>query len=134
MATGTGKTRTAVALLKRLFEANWTTRALFVVDRNTLAVQAEDAFTEHLPHLPCYRVPRIGAAFRTRSGSRSSPCKRWSTSMPTTRPAISTALFLDTFGDPITNPKGWAVTTLGDLIAEGPQNGPLQASLRLRHG
>ena len=34
MATGTGKTRTAAALLKRLFEANWTTRALFVVDRN----------------------------------------------------------------------------------------------------
>jgi Type III restriction enzyme, res subunit len=37
MATGTGKTRTAAALLKRLFEANWTTRALFVVDRNTLS-------------------------------------------------------------------------------------------------
>ncbi|MCK9545019.1 MAG: DEAD/DEAH box helicase family protein, partial [Novosphingobium sp.] len=30
MATGTGKTRTAAALLKRLFEANWATRALFV--------------------------------------------------------------------------------------------------------
>jgi type I restriction enzyme R subunit len=42
MATGTGKTRTAAALLKRLFEANWATRALFVVDRNTLAIQAED--------------------------------------------------------------------------------------------
>src|SRR5690606_6006453 len=52
MATGTGKTRTAAALLKRLFEANWATRALFVVDRNTLAIQAEDAFAEHLPHLP----------------------------------------------------------------------------------
>lgn len=58
MATGTGKTRTAVALVKRLFDANWATRALFVVDRNTLAIQAEDAFAEHLPHLPCYRVPR----------------------------------------------------------------------------
>lgn len=64
MATGTGKTRTAAALLKRLFEANWTTRALFVVDRNTLAIQAEDAFTEHLPHLPCYRVPRTGRRFQ----------------------------------------------------------------------
>ena len=41
MATGTGKTRTAAALMKRLFEANWVTRALFVVDRNTLAIQAE---------------------------------------------------------------------------------------------
>lgn len=64
MATGTGKTRTAAALLKRLFEANWATRALFVVDRNTLAMQAEDAFAEHLPHLPCYRVPRTGRRFQ----------------------------------------------------------------------
>jgi type I restriction enzyme R subunit len=64
MATGTGKTRTAAALLKRLFEANWVTRALFVVDRNTLAMQTEDAFTEHLPHLPCYRVPRTGHRFQ----------------------------------------------------------------------
>jgi type I restriction enzyme, R subunit len=64
MATGTGKTRTAAALLKRLFDSNWTTRALFVVDRNTLAIQAEDAFAEHLPHLPCYRVPRTGRRFQ----------------------------------------------------------------------
>lgn len=64
MATGTGKTRTAAALIKRLFEANWVTRALFVVDRNTLAIQAEDAFAEHLPHLPCYRVPRTGRRFQ----------------------------------------------------------------------
>ncbi len=64
MATGTGKTRTAAAMLKRLFEANWATRALFVVDRNTLAIQAEDAFAEHLPHLPCYRVPRTGRRFQ----------------------------------------------------------------------
>lgn len=64
MATGTGKTRTAAALIKRLFEANWTTRALFVVDRNTLAIQAEEAFAEHLPHLPCYRVPRTGRRFQ----------------------------------------------------------------------
>jgi type I restriction enzyme, R subunit len=64
MATGTGKTRTAAALLKRMFEANWATRALFVVDRNTLAIQAEDAFAEFLPQLPCYRVPRTGRRFQ----------------------------------------------------------------------
>ena len=29
--------------------------------------------------------------------------------------AIIPALFLDTFGDPATNPKGWPVVTLGDL-------------------
>lgn len=64
MATGTGKTRTAAALLKRLFEASWITRALFVVDRNTLAIQAEDALAEHLPDLPSYRVPRTGRRFQ----------------------------------------------------------------------
>lgn len=64
MATGTGKTRTAAALLKRLFDAGWITRALFVVDRDTLAQQAEEAFAEHLPNLPCYRVPRTGRRFQ----------------------------------------------------------------------
>lgn len=64
MATGTGKTRTAAGLVKRMFEASWATRALFVVDRNTLAIQADDAFAEHLPHLPTYRVPRTGRRFQ----------------------------------------------------------------------
>ena len=44
MATGTGKTRTAAALIKRLFEASSITRVLFLVDRITLAKQTEDAF------------------------------------------------------------------------------------------
>ena len=43
MATGTGKTRTAAAFVKRLFEAGIVTRALFLVDRIALAGQAEDA-------------------------------------------------------------------------------------------
>ena len=64
MATGTGKTRMAAAFIKRMFEASWATRALFVVDRKTLAIQAEDAFAEHLPHLPCYRVPQTGRRFQ----------------------------------------------------------------------
>ena len=33
------------------------------------------------------------------------------------------ALFLDMFGDPASNPKGWPVVELGDLIVDGPQNG-----------
>jgi type I restriction enzyme S subunit len=36
---------------------------------------------------------------------------------------IIPALFLDMFGDPATNPKSWEVTTLGEIIADGPQNG-----------
>jgi len=63
MATGTGKTRTAAALIKRLFEANAITRVLFLVDRITLALQTEDAFAEHLPDYPSY-VLRSGRRFQ----------------------------------------------------------------------
>ncbi|MDP2809535.1 MAG: DEAD/DEAH box helicase family protein [Rhodocyclaceae bacterium] len=63
MATGTGKTRTAAALIKRLFEANAITRVLFLVDRIPLAKQTEDAFAEHLPDYPAY-VLRAGRRFQ----------------------------------------------------------------------
>lgn len=63
MATGTGKTRTAAAFIKRLFEANAVTRVLFLVDRIPLAKQTEDAFAEHLPEVPAY-VLRAGRRFQ----------------------------------------------------------------------
>src|SRR5208337_2475528 len=63
MATGTGKTRTAAALIKRLFEAGAVTRVLFLVDRIPLAKQTEDAFAEHVPDLPSY-VLRAGRRFQ----------------------------------------------------------------------
>ena len=62
MATGTGKTRTAAAFIKRLFEAGIITRVLFLVDRIALARQAEDAFTDHLRDYPCH-VLRTGRGF-----------------------------------------------------------------------
>ena len=62
MATGTGKTRTAAAFIKRLFEAGAVTRVLFLVDRIALAGQAEDAFTDHLHDYPCH-VLRPGRGF-----------------------------------------------------------------------
>lgn len=62
MATGTGKTRTAAAFIKRLFEAGIITRVLFLVDRIELARQAEDAFTDHLKDYPCH-VLRPGRRF-----------------------------------------------------------------------
>ena len=62
MATGTGKTRTAAAFIKRLFEAGVVTRVLFLVDRIALARQAEDAFTDHLRDYPCH-VLRPGRGF-----------------------------------------------------------------------
>ena len=63
MATGTGKTRTSAAFIKRLFEANAITRVLFLVDRIPLAKQTEDAFAEHLSDYPAY-VLRAGRRFQ----------------------------------------------------------------------
>ena len=62
MATGTGKTRTAAAFVKRLFDAGLVTRVLFLVDRIALAGQAEDAFNDHLRDYPCH-VLRPGRGF-----------------------------------------------------------------------
>jgi len=54
MATGTGKTRTAVALLDVLMRARWAKRVLFLVDRIALRDQALEAFKEHMPAEPCW--------------------------------------------------------------------------------
>lgn len=37
--------------------------------------------------------------------------------------SLTQSLFLDMFGDPVTNPKGWPRFKLCHLIATGPQNG-----------
>ncbi len=49
MATGTGKTRTAIALVDVLQRAGWVKRALFLADRVALVSQACNAFKAHLP-------------------------------------------------------------------------------------
>lgn len=49
MATGTGKTRMAVALVDLLMRANLVKRVLFLADRKELVRQAANAFKEHLP-------------------------------------------------------------------------------------
>jgi len=49
MATGTGKTRTAIALCKLVQEANWAKRILFLADRNSLVLQTKRAFGKFLP-------------------------------------------------------------------------------------
>ncbi|MBB5171920.1 type I restriction-modification system endonuclease [Texcoconibacillus texcoconensis] len=46
MATGTGKTRTAIALMYRLITAKKCRRILFLVDRNSLGKQTEDALKD----------------------------------------------------------------------------------------
>ena len=36
---------------------------------------------------------------------------------------LAQSIFIDMFGDPATNPKGWSRLSLGDLLILGPQNG-----------
>jgi type I restriction enzyme R subunit len=52
MATGTGKTRTVIALVDLLIRCQWIQRVLFLADRRELVKQALDAFKEHLPSVP----------------------------------------------------------------------------------
>ena len=49
MATGAGKTRTAIALADLLMRCNWVKRVLFLADRRALVRQAVRAFAKHLP-------------------------------------------------------------------------------------
>ncbi len=49
MATGSGKTRTVIALADVLMRCNWVKRVLFLADRVALVNQAVNAFKTHLP-------------------------------------------------------------------------------------
>ena len=49
MATGSGKTRTAIALADQLMRRGWVKRVLFLADRVTLVSQAAAVFKTHLP-------------------------------------------------------------------------------------
>ncbi len=50
MATGSGKTRTLIALVDQLMRAGWVKRVLFLADRTALVNQAVGAFKAHLPN------------------------------------------------------------------------------------
>ena len=52
MATGSGKTRTVIAVVDQLMRANWVRRVLFLADRRALVRQAHGAFKTHLPATP----------------------------------------------------------------------------------
>jgi len=57
-ATGTGKTRVAIALTEVMIRAKWAKRILFLCDRKELRKQAADAFDEFLPNEPRVIVSR----------------------------------------------------------------------------
>lgn len=54
-ATGTGKTRVSIALSKRMIDAGWSKRILFLCDRKELRKQAGKAYSEYLSE-PVYIV------------------------------------------------------------------------------
>ncbi len=57
MATGTGKTRTAMGLIDVFLRANQARRVLFVADRDALVIQAKtDGFEKFIPNEPCTRL------------------------------------------------------------------------------
>ena len=58
MATGTGKTRTCIAMVDALMRAGHAEKILFLVDRIALREQALAAFKEHMPDEP--RWPNAG--------------------------------------------------------------------------
>lgn len=52
MATGSGKTRTVLSLIKVLLEKGWINRVLFLADRLTLLRQAKKSMDRYLPNMP----------------------------------------------------------------------------------
>lgn len=58
MATGSGKTRTAAAIVDMFSKCNWVKRVLFLADRKALVTQAKNAFNEHLPNLSAIDLTR----------------------------------------------------------------------------
>ncbi|WP_418697733.1 DEAD/DEAH box helicase family protein [Bacteroides sp.] len=56
MATGTGKTRTAIAIVDMLLKHGWARRILFLADRTALVRQAKSNFVKLMPDLSCINI------------------------------------------------------------------------------
>ncbi len=65
-ATGTGKTRVAIAMTKRMLEAGWAKRVLFLCDRKELRKQAANAYSEYLSE-PTYVVGKSNKEHMTKA-------------------------------------------------------------------
>ena len=63
MATGSGKTRTVIALCKVLLDRGWAKNILFLADRNSLVTQAKRNFANLLPDLSCSNLVEEHIAF-----------------------------------------------------------------------
>ena len=71
MATGSGKTRTVIALIDQMMRANWCKRILFLADRIALVKQAHNAFKAHIPTTPSANlIERHDAKKNDHNGAR----------------------------------------------------------------
>ena len=73
LATGTGKTRVAIALVELLQRHERIQRVLFLADRRELVKQALGAFKEHLPGTPRAWI-ESGAPFIISAAQSSAVC------------------------------------------------------------
>lgn len=64
-ATGTGKTRVAIAIAELLLRTSWAKRVLFLCDRKELRIQADDAFKQYLPSEPRCVIGETGTIDQT---------------------------------------------------------------------
>ncbi|WP_372997004.1 DEAD/DEAH box helicase family protein [Lutispora sp.] len=67
MATGTGKTRTVIALTRAMMQANWVKRVLFLADRDELVKQAKEqknSYKVFMPEVPSTRITSANAEVR----------------------------------------------------------------------
>jgi type I restriction enzyme R subunit len=58
MATGTGKTRTVIALVDMVMRQGWARPILFLADRNALIIQTKNNFVKLLPNLSCADITK----------------------------------------------------------------------------
>lgn len=66
MATGTGKTRTVMALIDLFIRTHQAQRILFVADRDELVKQAiDDGFSKFIPNEPCERIYSKKSTYNT---------------------------------------------------------------------
>jgi type I restriction enzyme S subunit len=87
----------------------------------------EDAYKEKIPVPPLLEQRRIVDIL-----SRAEGIIRLQRQAADKAREIIPALFLDMFGDPATNPKGWPIRRLGDL-AEKMSDGPFGSNLKTAH-
>ena len=70
MSTGSGKTRTMIALVDQLMRAGWVKRVLILADRAQIVTQIDRAFHTHLPNVDSVNLTTVDFAADWDTGSQ----------------------------------------------------------------